>query len=147
MSSEKSEPYRVNGKFASRPVPAPESATTTEQLLADTTPSAMTPTAIDHQLAALTKLISELSAKVDAQGAATASPNAQSPTVPPNPPDTASGNATPDVPPEFTPPATAVTGASQSLRSLFPDIEAAHIVSIISHEFRGSDLFKLDSRY
>lgn len=34
-----------------------------------------------------------------------------------------------------------------SLRSLFPDIEAAHITSIINHDFRASDLYKLDSRY
>ncbi|KAF6744095.1 hypothetical protein DFP72DRAFT_826402 [Ephemerocybe angulata] len=49
------------------------------------------------------------------------------------------------VPPFIPPPTT--NGASTSLRSLFPDIEAAHITSIITHDFRGSDLYKLDSRY
>ncbi|KAF6765517.1 hypothetical protein DFP72DRAFT_747193, partial [Ephemerocybe angulata] len=34
-----------------------------------------------------------------------------------------------------------------SIRSLFPDVEAAHITAIITHEFRGIDLHKLDSRY
>ena len=34
-----------------------------------------------------------------------------------------------------------------SLLSLFPEVEAATITSIIQHEFRGSDLYKLDSRY
>ncbi|KAF6741864.1 hypothetical protein DFP72DRAFT_746380, partial [Ephemerocybe angulata] len=34
-----------------------------------------------------------------------------------------------------------------SLRSLFPDIEAAHITAVITHEMRGIDLHKLDSRY
>ncbi|KAF5337417.1 hypothetical protein D9611_003081 [Ephemerocybe angulata] len=38
-------------------------------------------------------------------------------------------------------------GASSSLRSLFPDIEAAHITAVITHEMRGIDLHKLDSRY
>ncbi|KAJ3978889.1 hypothetical protein F5890DRAFT_1377207, partial [Lentinula detonsa] len=37
-------------------------------------------------------------------------------------------------------------GAS-SLLSLFPEVEAATITSIINHEFRASDLYKLDSRY
>ncbi|KAF6750251.1 hypothetical protein DFP72DRAFT_744359, partial [Ephemerocybe angulata] len=34
-----------------------------------------------------------------------------------------------------------------SIRSLFPDVEAAQITAIITHEFRGADLHKLDSRY
>jgi len=34
-----------------------------------------------------------------------------------------------------------------SLLSLFPEVEAATITSIIQHEFCGSDLYKLDSRY
>ncbi|KAF6757852.1 hypothetical protein DFP72DRAFT_757241, partial [Ephemerocybe angulata] len=34
-----------------------------------------------------------------------------------------------------------------SLRTLFPDVEAAHISAVITHEMRGVDLHKLDSRY
>ncbi|KAF6751041.1 hypothetical protein DFP72DRAFT_1012906 [Ephemerocybe angulata] len=56
-----------------------------------------------------------------------------------------SSEETGGVPPFIPPPTT--NGASTSLRSLFPDIEAAHITSIITHDFRGSDLYKLDSRY
>ncbi|KAJ7089052.1 hypothetical protein C8R43DRAFT_908629 [Mycena crocata] len=44
----------------------------------------------------------------------------------------------------FTPPVPA--GASPSLRALFPDIEPAHILSVISHELRAADLYKLDPR-
>ncbi|KAJ3711116.1 hypothetical protein DFJ43DRAFT_1169110 [Lentinula guzmanii] len=40
----------------------------------------------------------------------------------------------------------AAAGAS-SLLCLFPEVEAATITSIINHEFRASDLYKLDSRY
>lgn len=41
------------------------------------------------------------------------------------------------------------SGASNhtSLLSTFPEVEAAVITSIIQHEFWGSDLYKLDSRY
>ncbi|KZP26181.1 hypothetical protein FIBSPDRAFT_698600, partial [Athelia psychrophila] len=34
-----------------------------------------------------------------------------------------------------------------SLLSIFPSIEAATITSIIQHDFRATELFKLDSRY
>lgn len=48
----------------------------------------------------------------------------------------------------FIAPIPAANGTSHtSLRSQFPDIEAAHITSIINHEFRASDLYKLDSQY
>jgi hypothetical protein len=48
----------------------------------------------------------------------------------------------------FIPPVSALgNSTSPSLRSLFPDVEAAHINLIITHEFRVSDLYKLDSRY
>ncbi|KAL0056620.1 hypothetical protein AAF712_016775, partial [Marasmius tenuissimus] len=36
---------------------------------------------------------------------------------------------------------------SQTLLSAFPEIEAATITTIIQHEFRACDLYKLDSRY
>lgn len=49
--------------------------------------------------------------------------------------------------PDFIGPLSIANGASPSLRSLFPDVEAAHITSIITHDFRGTDLYKLDSRY
>ncbi|KAG5640373.1 hypothetical protein DXG03_008886 [Asterophora parasitica] len=48
------------------------------------------------------------------------------------------------VPPISTNPA---TGASSSLRSLFPDVKAACITSIIMHKFHATDLYKLDSRH
>ncbi|KAJ3993524.1 hypothetical protein F5050DRAFT_1546638, partial [Lentinula boryana] len=38
-------------------------------------------------------------------------------------------------------------GASSSLLSLFPKVEAASIMAIITHDFRASNLYKLDSRY
>jgi hypothetical protein len=47
----------------------------------------------------------------------------------------------------FVSPLSAAPVTSPSLRSLFPDVEAAHIASIISHEFPGDNLFKLDWRY
>ncbi|KAF9553330.1 hypothetical protein CPC08DRAFT_613210, partial [Agrocybe pediades] len=34
-----------------------------------------------------------------------------------------------------------------SLRSLFPQIEAAHITAITMHQFLPGDLYKLDSKY
>jgi hypothetical protein len=37
-------------------------------------------------------------------------------------------------------------GASQSLRSLFPDIETAWITAIITHDLKAADLYKLDTR-
>lgn len=40
-----------------------------------------------------------------------------------------------------------VAGTSSSLLSQFPEVEAATIAAIIQHEFKGSDLYKLDSRY
>lgn len=48
--------------------------------------------------------------------------------------------------PAFIPPL-GPNGASPSIRSLFPDVEAATITAIITHEFRANELFKLDSRY
>ncbi|KAL0572164.1 hypothetical protein V5O48_009799 [Marasmius crinis-equi] len=36
---------------------------------------------------------------------------------------------------------------SQSLLSYFPEVEPATITSIINHEFRANDLYKLDSQY
>ncbi|KAF9005387.1 hypothetical protein BDZ89DRAFT_1080041 [Hymenopellis radicata] len=39
------------------------------------------------------------------------------------------------------------TSPSPSLLSCFPEVEAAVITAIITHEFRASDLYKLDSRY
>ncbi|KAJ6455007.1 hypothetical protein C8R45DRAFT_753609, partial [Mycena sanguinolenta] len=37
-------------------------------------------------------------------------------------------------------------GASHSLRTLFPDIESACITSVITHDLKASDLYKLDTR-
>ncbi|KAJ7783462.1 hypothetical protein DFH07DRAFT_726930 [Mycena maculata] len=37
-------------------------------------------------------------------------------------------------------------GASPSLRTLFPDIEPACIIAVITHELRAADLYKLDPR-
>ncbi|KAJ3767103.1 hypothetical protein FB446DRAFT_696740 [Lentinula raphanica] len=51
--------------------------------------------------------------------------------------------------PGYTPPLTGnpAAGTSSSLLSLFPEVEAATITAIITHDFRASDLYKLDSRY
>jgi hypothetical protein len=38
-------------------------------------------------------------------------------------------------------------GASISLLSSFPEVEAATITAVIQHELRGTDIYKLDSRY
>ncbi|KAJ6605244.1 hypothetical protein DFH09DRAFT_1067523 [Mycena vulgaris] len=49
----------------------------------------------------------------------------------------------------FTPPIAPlnfVAAASPSLRNLFPDIEPACITSVITHELRAADLYKLDPR-
>jgi hypothetical protein len=88
---------------------------------------------MEEKLAQLTELVTSLAARIDTNGAA----------PPPMPPPV---TTTPPQAP-FTPPATTQTGASPSIRSLFPEIEAAHITAIISHDFRGADLWKLDSRY
>ncbi|KAJ3816413.1 hypothetical protein F5880DRAFT_1494330 [Lentinula raphanica] len=55
----------------------------------------------------------------------------------------------PVAPAPYTPPLTGNTaaGASSSLLSLFPEVEAATITAIITHDFRASDLYKLDSRF
>ncbi|KAJ7103132.1 hypothetical protein B0H15DRAFT_756682, partial [Mycena belliarum] len=37
-------------------------------------------------------------------------------------------------------------GTSPALRSLFPDIESACITSVITHELKAADLYKLDTR-
>ena len=49
----------------------------------------------------------------------------------------------------FVPPASAnaAAGASSSLLSRFPMVEAAVITAIITHEFRATDLYKLDPQY
>jgi len=87
---------------------------------------------MEDQMAQLTALVTRLAARINAGEAV---PPAMKPpvTVPPQAP--------------FTPPATTQLGTYPSLRSLFPEIEAAHITAIITHEFRGADLWKLDSRY
>lgn len=81
-------------------------------------------------MAQLTALVASLAAKISSTD--TAPP----PLDPPAPPGLT-----------FTPPATTQLGASPSLRSLFPEIETVHITAIINHDFRGADLWKLDSRY
>ncbi|KAJ3534181.1 hypothetical protein NMY22_g7033 [Coprinellus aureogranulatus] len=59
-----------------------------------------------------------------------------------------SGTGTGGIGTPYVPPASALgAGTSPSIRSLFPDVEAAHISDIISHTFRPQDLYKLDSRY
>ncbi|ETW80873.1 hypothetical protein HETIRDRAFT_319169 [Heterobasidion irregulare TC 32-1] len=51
--------------------------------------------------------------------------------------------------PGFVPPASTnpAAGASPSLLSQFPLVEAAVITAIVTHEFRSSDLYKLDPQY
>ena len=51
--------------------------------------------------------------------------------------------------PGFVPPVSAnpAAGASSSLLSRFPMVEAAVITAIITHEFRATDLYKLDPQY
>ncbi|KAJ3793701.1 hypothetical protein GGU11DRAFT_691260 [Lentinula aff. detonsa] len=66
-------------------------------------------------------------------------PQTQSAPAPP----TAPANPSPFVGPLSS---NTAAGAS-SLLSLFPEVEAATITSIINHKFRASDLYKLDSRY
>lgn len=87
---------------------------------------------IEDQVAQLTALVTRLAARIDA-GDAVRPPMDTPVTVPPQAP--------------FTPSATTQLGTSPSLRSLFPEIEAAHIAVIITHEFRWADLWKFDSRY
>lgn len=38
-------------------------------------------------------------------------------------------------------------GASSNLLMSFPEVDEAVIIAVISHQFRGSDLYKLDSKY
>ncbi|CAK5267102.1 unnamed protein product [Mycena citricolor] len=44
------------------------------------------------------------------------------------------------------PPLDSPAGAPSSLRSLFPDVEPAVLVLVISHELKAQDLYKLDGR-
>lgn len=116
-----------------------------------------------EKIAALTQQISDLSKKNDALSAAA---SAGTPSPPPESDDiralralvaevaqkveetaarTSAGTTNTS---SFVPPInSAGTGTSPSLRSLFPNVEAAHITAIITHDFRGADLYKLDSRY
>jgi hypothetical protein len=134
MTKKNTQP-RVKGRFvpASSTLPAnPETEVESEEfedLMSDPGTPSMS---MEEQVAQLTALVTRLAARIDA-GDAVPPPMDPPVTVPPQPP--------------FTPPATTQLGASPSLRSLFPEIEAAHITAIITHEFRGADLWKLDSRY
>ncbi|GLB42544.1 hypothetical protein LshimejAT787_1105590 [Lyophyllum shimeji] len=105
-------------------------------------------------LSELTGLIQAISQQVSRdllqafQAAAAQAP----PAAPPQPAQPPPPAAPPPVaPPTFVGPLTANPAAGASppptLLSLFPEVEAATITSIIRHEFRGSDLYKLDSRY
>ncbi|CAK5284822.1 unnamed protein product [Mycena citricolor] len=44
------------------------------------------------------------------------------------------------------PPLDSPAGAHPSLRSLFPDVEPAVILAVLSHELKAQDLYKLDAR-
>lgn len=53
------------------------------------------------------------------------------------------------IPPAFVGPLTGnqAAGASNTLLTKFPEVEEAVIIAVITHQFRASDLYKLDSKY
>lgn len=105
------------------------------------------------QVSALTKTVSETPSAADAAtaaiqqyiGASAAQPPAPIAPITPLAAPLATGGS-------FVPPISLipVAGASlpppPSLRSLFPDIESACITSVITHELKASDIYKLDPR-
>lgn len=79
---------------------------------------------------------------------------ATQPSAPPAPVSTSGQPA--QVPPQandlaahYVPPlsSNSTTGVSVSLLSSFPEVEAATLTAVIQHELRGSEIYKLDSRY
>lgn len=90
----------------------------------------------------LQALLSQLIARVDAQVPSLATSAPPPPPTPQPTPTQAVGN--------FVPPITApsINGTSPaaplSLRSWFPDVEAAVLAVIITHDFKAADLHKLD---
>ncbi|KAF9552948.1 hypothetical protein CPC08DRAFT_728260 [Agrocybe pediades] len=163
---QKTTQHRVNGRFAKRPSSANLSdnddasntlsdrdetevdtylqETELEDLpdifsnmsLGDDTPPGPTQFVTAEQFAALINTVNSLSDQLKATNATKDAPPPP-PEVPPEVPP----------PPAFVPPVTRATGASPTLRSLFPQIEAAHITAIIQHSFMAGDLYKLDSKY
>ncbi|KAF7981494.1 hypothetical protein HWV62_33037 [Athelia sp. TMB] len=57
------------------------------------------------------------------------------------------GGVPPYVQPLTANPAAGASSPSSSLLSRFPKVEAATLASIIQHDFRSADLYKLDSKY
>ncbi|ETW82540.1 hypothetical protein HETIRDRAFT_426178 [Heterobasidion irregulare TC 32-1] len=82
----------------------------------------------------------QAAANLPPEAAATPAPSAVAPTAA----DVLSSHVPGFVPPASTNPA---AGASPSLLSQFPLVEAAVITAIVTHEFRSSDLYKLDPQY
>ncbi|KAF4616706.1 hypothetical protein D9613_008807 [Agrocybe pediades] len=143
--------YRVNGKFATKPQdptppsPSDSDADEVDDYLQDLPDifANMTLGDIDTSHFVTTEQFDQLLATVNAM-ASKLSATPAPPADPPAPP------AQPDAPPPppFVPPISRATGAfAPSLRSLFPQIEAAHITAITSHQFAAGDLWKLDSKY
>ncbi|GLB36092.1 hypothetical protein LshimejAT787_0303800 [Lyophyllum shimeji] len=114
-------------------------------------PPAASPSPPSPSLSELTGLIQTISQQVSLLQLQAAAAQAQpaAPPQPAQPPPPAAPQ--PAAPPPFVGPLTTNPAAGASppptLLSLFPEVEAATITSIIQHEFRGSDLYKLDSRY
>ncbi|KAJ7102861.1 hypothetical protein C8R44DRAFT_746828 [Mycena epipterygia] len=175
-SSSESVPYRINGKFAKRPTASAQAPPANTALRAleraappHQSPSASSPTPrtpeaaemsdetpapvpivvvttppsdsekIDALQAQLTQLLSIMQVAAVASQAAGATP-----AQPEQPPPLA-------LPPQqqFTAPLAPLNspaGALPSLRSLFPDIEPACIMAVITHELKATDLYKLDVR-
>lgn len=86
-----------------------------------------------EQLQALTALMQQF--MTNSAGSGTTAPPSQAPPPPLVIPSGAPVTANP------------AAGASVSLLSLFPQVEAATITAIIQHELRPHDIYKLDSRF
>ncbi|KAH9485340.1 hypothetical protein JR316_0002248 [Psilocybe cubensis] len=145
--------FRINGRFAkpSKPtIPSnsePEVNEITSYLnnLTITKYSNMTApnnqesaSSTEERLTQLLQTVNALASQVQLLSASRTMAQPQANTLPPPEPQHSTG---------FVLPIPNTLDASPSLRSTFPEIEAAHITAIIIHTFQQYDLHKLDSKY
>lgn len=143
-------PRTATGQFTKSPTPG----TSTSTMSGDSSPSALDVAALVEALRPM--IASEISSAIGPAIAAEVSsaiaaglPGNPPQTVPPTPQAPAAQHQHHAAAPPFVGPLTTnqAAGASHRLLTLFPEVEEAVIIAIVTHQFRAAELYKLDSRY